>query len=143
MEFLYFAIFLFVILIPLILGNIIPIYKKHKSVTNGIINYDSQMKKFVYQVNLSSADIVNLLNVSDDTDDLSCTFDFENTVIVFSEYDSHRKYHYQIQEYDGYSILKLQQAELIGMKSLIPYKLNGFIVKKLNAAVIPFSEFGF
>ena len=142
MKFLFFAIFLFVILIPLILGNIIPIYKKHKSVTNGIINYDSQMKKFVYQVNLSSADIVNLLSVSDDTDDLSCTFDFENTVIVFSDCDSHRKYYYQIQEYDGFSILKLQQAEWIGMQSLIPYKLNGFIVKKLNAAVIPFLEFG-
>ncbi len=42
--FLFFTIFFFLILIPLVLIIIIPIYKKHKKVTNGIINYDSNMR---------------------------------------------------------------------------------------------------
>ena len=46
MELLFFAIFFFLILIPLVLGIIIPVYKNHSSVTGGIINYDSTMKKF-------------------------------------------------------------------------------------------------
>lgn len=49
MEFLLFALFFFVILIPLVLGIIIPIYKDHSKVTGGIINYDSTMRKFVYK----------------------------------------------------------------------------------------------
>ena len=143
MELLFFAIFFFVILIPLVLGIIIPIYKKHSSVTGGIINYDSTMRKFVYKINLPYQQAVDLLNMKNDVDELSCTFDFEKAIIRFSEYGSHRDYYFQTQECNGFSILKLKQVELIGMKSHIPYKLNPFMVQKLEAQIIPFSQFGF
>ena len=143
MELLFFAIFFFVILIPLVLGIIIPIYKKHSSVTGGIINYDSSMRRFVYKVNLSYQQVVDLLNTKNAVDELSCTFDFEKAIIRFSEYGSHRDYHFQIQECSGFSILKLEQVELIGMSSHVPLKLNPFIVSKLQAEVVPFSQYGF
>ena len=75
MEFLLFAILFFVILVPLVLGIIIPIYKSHNKVTGGIINYDSTMRKFVYKVNLSSEGIINLLKTKNDVDELSCSVD--------------------------------------------------------------------
>ena len=143
MELLFFAIFFFVIFIPLVLGIIIPIYKKHSSVTCGVINYDSSMKKFVYKVNLSYQQVIDLLNTKNDVDELSCTFDFEKAIIRFSEYGSHRDYYFQIQECSGFSILKLKQVELIGMSSHVPYKLNPFIVSKLRAEIVPFSQYGF
>lgn len=143
MEYLYFLLSLFIILIPLVLGITIPIYKKHRSVTGGIINYDSTMRKFVYKINLPYQQAVDLLNVKNDVDELSCTFDFEKAIIRFSEYGSHRDYYFQIQECNGFSILKLKQVELIGMQSHIPYKLNPFMVQKLKAQIIPFSQFGF
>lgn len=61
MEILFYMIFFFVILIPLVLGIIIPIYKNHRNVTGGIINYDFTMRKFVYKINLSYQQAVNLL----------------------------------------------------------------------------------
>ena len=143
MEFLFFAIFFFVILVPLVLGIIIPIYKSHNKVTGGVINYDSNMRKFVYKVNLSSEDIINLLKTKNDVDELSCTFDFDKSVIKFSEYGSNRDYYYRIQECNGFSILRLEQVELIGMQSHVPYKLNPFIVSKLQAEIIPYSQYGF
>ena len=143
MELLFFAIFFFVILIPLVLGIIIPIYKEHSKVTGGIINYDSTMRKFVYKINLSSQEIIDLLNAKNDIDELSCSFDFEKAIIRFSEYSSHRDYYFQIQECSGFSILKLEQVELIGMSSHVPYKLNPFIVSKLQAEIVPFSQYGF
>ena len=143
MELLVFAIFFFVILIPLVLGIIIPIYKKNSSVTGGIINYDSGMRKFVYKVNLSYPQMIDLLNTKNDGDELSCTFDFDKAIVRFSEYGSHRNYYFQVQEYSGFSILKLEQVELIGMSSHVPYKLNPFIVSKLQAEIVPFSQYGF
>ncbi len=143
MELLVFAIFFFVILIPLVFGIIIPIYKKHSSVTGGIINYDSGMRKFVYKVNLSYQQVVDLLNTKNDVDELSCAFDFEKSVIRFSGYGSHRDYYFQVQECSDFSILRLEQVALIGMQSHVPYKLNPFIVGKLQAEIVPFSQYGF
>ena len=143
MGFLFFAIFFSAILIPMVLGIIIPIYKKHHSVTGGIINYDSTMRNFVYKINLSYQQAVDLLNVKNDVDELSCTFDFEKAIIRFSEYGSHRDYYFQIQECNGFSILKLKQVELIGMQSHVPYKLNPFLVSKLQAEIVPFSQYCF
>ncbi len=143
MEVLFFALFFFVILIPLILGIIIPIYKSHNKVTGGIINYDSTMRKFVYKVNLSGEDIIRLLKIKNDADELSCTFDFDRSVINFSEYGSNREYYFQIQECNGFSILRLEQVVLIGTQSYVPFKLNLFIVNKLQAEIVPFSQYGF
>ena len=143
MEFLFFALFFFVILIPLVLGIIIPIYKNHSKVTGGIINYDSTMRKFVYKINLSSQEIVDLLNTKNDIDELSCTFDFEKSVIRFSDYGSHRDYYFKIQECSDFSVLRLEKVDLIGMQSHVPYKLNPFIVSKLQAEIVPFSQYGF
>ena len=143
MELLVFAIFFFVIIIPLVLGITIPIYKKHRSVTAGIINYDSSMRKFVYKVNLSYQQVIDLLNTKNDVDELSCTFDFDKEIIRFSEYGSHRNYYFEVRECKGFSILKLEQVELICMSSRVPYKLNPFLVSKLQAEIVPFSQYGF
>ncbi len=143
MDFYVFLIFFFVFLIPLVLGIIIPIYKSHYKATGGIINYDATMRKFVYKVNRSSEDIINLLKIKNDIDELSCTFDFDKSVIRFSDYGSYIDYYFRVQECNGFSVLMLEQVSLIGMSSHIPYKLNPFMVDKLQAEIIPFSQYGF
>ena len=143
MEFLIYAIFFFVILIPIVLGIIIPIHKNYSNVTGGIINHDSTMRKFVYKIDLSYQQAVDLLNTKNDVDELSCTFDFDKAIIRFSEYGSHRDYYFQIQEYNGFSVLRLEQVALIGMQSHVPYKLNPFLISKLQAKIVPFSQYGF
>ncbi len=142
MDFLIIAI-LFLIVIALTLGMIIPVYKKHKKISGDIVNYDSSMRKFVYKVNVSSDDIVKLLETKNDADELSCTFDLDKSTVKFSEYGSSREYFFSIHECNGFSVLWLEQAELFGMKSNIPYKLNPFITSNLQAEIIPFSKYGF
>ena len=143
MEHLFFVLFFFLTLTPIVLGNIIPIYKEHSKITGGIVNYDSTMRKFVFKINLSNQEVINLLNIKNDIDELSCTFDFEKSVIRFSEYGSHRDYYFQVEEYNNFSVLKLEQVAFIGMKSSVPYKLNPFMVSKLQAEIVPFSDYGF
>ena len=141
MEIFCYAIFFLLILVPLVLGIVISIYKRHSNVTGSIINYDSTMRKFVYKVNLSSEDIINSLKTKNDADELTCTFDLDGAVIKFSEYGSNRDYYFHVQECNGFSILRLEQVALVGMQSHVPYKLNPFIVSKLQAEIIPFSQY--
>lgn len=142
MGILFFVIFFFLILLLLVLGIIIPIYKNHRKTTGNVINYDSFMCKFVYKISMSKQEIIHKLEIKNATDDLSCTFDFERSVILFAEYGSSREYFFQIQECDGFSILRLEQVPLFGMQSHVPYKLNPFLISKLNAEIIPFSQYG-
>lgn len=142
MGFLYFLIFVFIILVPLVLANIIPAYQNHRKVTGDVINYDSSMRKFVYKVCMSREEIIDALKMKNSGDDLSCTFDFERSVILFSEYGSSREYFFEIQEFDGFSILRLNQAALIGERSNLPFKINSFLGKKIQAEMIPFAQYG-
>ena len=143
MEFLIFSAFFFLILIPLVLAIIIPVYKNHHKTTRNVINYDSMMRKYVYKVYMSKEEIISKLKNTTDIDELSCDFNHERSVIKFSEYGSSREYYFKIHECDGFSILRLEQVELLGMSSYIPLKLNPFLVSKLRAEIIPFSQCGF
>ena len=143
MEFLIFSAFFFLILIPFVLAIIIPVYKNHDKATNNVVNYDPMMRKYVYKVYMSKEEIISKLKNTTDIDELSCDFDFERSVIKFSEYGSSREYYFKIHECDGFSILRLEQVELLGMSSHIPLKLNPFLVSKLRAEIIPFSQYGF
>ena len=139
----FFVAFFFLLLIPLVLAITIPIYKNHYKATNNVVNYDSMMLKFVYKVCMSSEQIINELKNTSDIDELSCEFDPERSVIKFLEYGSSREYYFKIHECDGFSVLRLEQVTLLAMQSSIPYKLNPFLVSKLRAEIIPFSQYGF
>ena len=143
MGFLMFTILLFAVLFFITLGDLIPLYKRHDKVTGGIINYDSTMRKFVYKVHGSIEDMINLLQTKNVVDELSCSFDLHRSVIKFAEYGASSEYYFQVQECNGFSILRLEQVSLIGMQSHIPFKLNPFIVGKLQAEIIPYSQYGF
>ena len=138
MEILVCVLFIMLVL-PMILVRHHSIYKEHKNASGDIVNYDSSMRKFVFKINLASQEIIDSLSTENDIDDLSCTFDFEKSVVRISEYGSHIDYYFQIQECDGFSILRLEQVALFGMKSTVPFKLNPYMVSKLNAEIVPFS----
>ena len=143
MKFYVFLVFFFLILFPIVLTATIPVYKKHYKTTGNVINYDSIMRKYVYKVYMSREEIINTLSNQTDLDELSCDFDFERSIINFTEYGSNREYYFQIQECDGFSIFRLEQVTLMGMQSAVPYKLNPFLISKLQAELIPFSQYAF
>lgn len=145
MDYLFFVIFFFLFLIPLVLLFVIPTFRNHKRATAGIINYDSYMRKFVYRVNITKEEIIRSLTQENAADELSCTVDIEKSEAIFLEYTSKTeiKYHFQIIEYSGFCIVRLEQSSLFTMESYIPYRMNPHMTNKLNAEIIPFSEYGF
>lgn len=142
MEYLFYILF-FVIISVLSLCTIIPIFKRHHKTTGAIINYNATMSKYVYKVNMKSDDIIEKLKCKNIDDELSCTIDLANSVMIFSDDNDTREYHYCIQESSDYSVLKLEKVSLISMKSQIPYKLNPYMVRKLHAEMLPYSDNSF
>ena len=143
MDALIYAIFFFVILIPLCLGIVVPMYKKHYKTIDGGMNYDIYMRKFVYKVPLKRDEIIEALSFTDEIDELTCSFDAVRHIVDISEYGSHREYFFYIEEYDGFCFLKLEQTSVFAMSSRVPFKLNPFIVNRLQAELVPFSEYAF
>ena len=123
--------------------DLIPTYEKYLNITNnGIVNYNRTLTKFVYKVYMSKEEIISLLKIINVKDELACTFDFEKNIIIFSGLEVFKKeFFYEIQECDGFSILKLKQTSLIGSPTFI-FKLNPFMISKINAEIIPFSLYG-
>ena len=120
-----------------------PIYKKHFKAKNGIVNHDTALHKFVFKVNWPSADIIARLSMKNVADAVSCTFDMEQSVVTVTDDNSSIKYYFDIQEYDGFSVFRLEQVSKPGMRSFIPFKINPFMVEKLQAEPLPFEQYGF
>ena len=137
----FYIIFLF-ILLPLVLGGTIPIFKAHRESTGKTVNHDAFMRKFVYKINREPDDIISILRDCNEFDDLTFEFESDRSVVLISEYGSHLKYMIRFRKIADYWILSLEQTELIG-GSRIPYKLNPFMIQKLQAEIVPFDEFGF
>ena len=142
MEFWIFLM-MFALVAPAIIYTAISVLKKHSQSTGNIVNYDAFMNKYVYKVPMIKSEIISTLNVRIVADELSCTLDLERTVMVFSDYDGSLEYFFYIQEQDGFSILMLEKVYAMGMRSYIPYKLNPFMVNKLQAEIVPFAQYAF
>lgn len=140
MGFWIFSAFFLLLLIPLVLGIVIPTVREHKKTTGDVVNYDSMMRTFMYKIPMSQAEIISTLQEKNGADVLSCDFDPERSIVKIAEYGSSREYYYTIEVCNGYSVLKLTQVSLMGMQSHIPYKLNPFMVSKLKAKLLPYKE---
>ena len=144
--FMFFYIFIMIVC----LGTLIPKYEKFAKATGSVVNYDRYMTKFVYKVYMPKEEIISSLKIMNVKDELSCTFDFEKTTVLITDIGQwgslgpgpRREYFYEIQEYDGFSILKLSVTTIFHERNQICFKLNPFMVSKLNAEIIPFSKYG-
>ena len=138
-----FIILFCALMIPLLLGHLLPIWKEYKRTTKDVINHDPHMRKFVYKVPLSRDNILSALQTAGSTYELSYTFDPQRSVISFAEYGAKKNYSLRVLAFSDHSILQLEETALLGMSSQIPLKLNPFFISKLSAEPLPFSQYEF
>ena len=113
-----------------------------EDVTDGVVNHNSLMNKFVFKVNLTRDETIAILLTKCVKDTLTCTFDFDMSTIVFSDFWDNEKYYLVISKCDKFSLLHLELVSFRARRSSIKYKITPFIVNKLNAEVVSFSEYG-
>ncbi len=142
MDFLFFAI-LFAVVFVVVLSKIIPIFKNHYKVTNGVTNYDSGMRKFVYRVTCSPVDVIYKLTNPGNKEQLKFDYNSDNDIMYISDSTYRFKYRIRFRECEGYNVVMLERVCYLVKQSYIPYMLNPHIVEKLNAEIVPYDKFKF
>lgn len=99
------------------------------------------MNEFVFKVHLMTLEIMQKLGIRNAGDELDCVLDSEEMTIVLSHYGGKRKFAVEIREYDEFSILKLRGSKFTMGANYLEYKINPFIVKKLDAELVPYSQY--
>lgn len=142
MDEIFFVIFFFVVLIPVVLAVIVPVYKNHIKATGSIINHDRYMRSFVYKTYLSREEIIKLLQIVNSADELKCEVDCDTSMLLFSEYGASVRYRFEVRQVEEFYIIKIEQIPYVATQGHIPIKLNSFITRKLSAEPVSFFEYG-
>lgn len=138
----FFAFFLLLFLI-VVIGIIMPVLRRHKKSTGGIVNYNSLMIKYVYKVYSNRDEVIRLLEMQNIDDEVTFQFNNDYSAVTVREPGASQEYSCIMTEYEEYTILRLEKTHFLDVQSYIQYKLNPCIIRKLSAEPVPFSEYGF
>ena len=139
-------LFIFVIFPALTLGCLYIIFRpmyKNREITNGILNFDGSMRKFVFRIDLSKDEFFSKLKSRNACDTMEYSLNADLTGITFKELGSRLEYGIEIIPCDGYLILRVKQISLLYGKTNIPYHVNEFWICKFNAKPIDYSRNAF
>ena len=114
---------------------------KHQKSSGGVVNYDCLMRKFVYMTPLSKEEVFVRLGEQNYADSLQCTFAPNLSIVYFSTFWGTIRYHFQMEHLGDRILLRFHK---IGFTTCgyFPYKLNPYIITKLNAVPLPYAQYG-
>ncbi len=122
----------FVILVPII---------KSQKVSNGIVNQDSFMQNHLFYVKCKKETLIRQLYLPSANDTLQYTFDESTMTLTLERWGASIAYTVFIRESDGGCYLRLHKQHLVTHKSDIPYFVNEFVIKKLDAEPLPYEQY--
>lgn len=133
------------IMIPIlfvVIGNLVRDTSQSGNYSNGVTNYDSTMREFVYRVNKSENEIIKELKNKHSDSKLNFEYNEKDELINFyTEYPDERNkvaYCFEIKEYEDFSILRVWRKNLFQERNMYMYYLNDFWYKKIYAEPIPY-----
>ena len=141
-KYIYIFVIIFVVMIPIALYLILkPMFKhKHNKLLNGIVNYDTFMRKYVFSVALDKEEFYSQLKMPNVQDVLKYTLSNDDTVITFMLYNG--KYPYKI-NVDPFNVSIILRVEQLSLNSKPAFYINEFFIKKFNAKPLDFEKYKF
>ena len=138
----YICIFIvvFVVMIPIALYLILKPMFKHNKLLNGIVNYDTFMRKYVFSVALGKEEFYSQLKMPNVQDVLKYTLSNDDTVITFKLYNSRYPYKINVDAFNESIVLRVEQ---LSANSKPAFYINEFFVKKFNAKPLDFEKYKF
>ena len=130
----------FVVIIPIALYLILKPMFKHNKLLNGIVNYDTFMKKYVFSVALGKEEFYSQLKTPNAQDVLEYTLSNDDTVITFRLYNGKYPYKINVDAFNESIILRVEQ---LSANSKPAFYINEFFVKKFNAKPLDFEKYKF
>ena len=135
-----FVIMFVVVVIPIALYIIFkPMFRQNK-LLNGIVNYDTFMRKFVFRIELTKEEFYSQIKTRNINDVLEYSLNDDCSVITFTMYNM--KYPYKI-KLDNFNESLILRVEQIQMSSKPAFRINEFFIKKFNATPLEFEKYSF
>lgn len=136
----YIHIFVIVVLIPIVLYLILKPMVQHRKLLNGVVNYDTLMRKYVFRIALKKEDFYTQLKAQNVYDVLEYTLSEDATVITFKLYNSKYPYEIKVEAFDESIVLRVKQLSAVGRPAFL---INEFFMKKFNAKPLDFEKYKF
>ena len=139
-KYIYIFIVVFVVMIPIALYLILKPMFKHNKLLNGIVNYDTLMRKYVFSVAIGKEEFYSQLKMPNAQDVLEYTLSNDDTIITFMLYND--KYPYKI-NVDAFNVSIILRVEQLSLNSKPAFYINEFFIKKFNAKPLDFEKYKF
>lgn len=139
-KYIYIFVIIFIVMIPIALYLILKPMFKHNKLLNGIVNYDTFMRKYVFSVALDKEEFYSQLKMPNVQDVLEYTLSDDCTVITFKMYNGKYPYKINVDILNESIILKVEQ---IAATSKPAFYINEFFIKKFNAVPLNFEKYKF
>ena len=139
-KYIYIFVVVFVVMIPIALYLILKPMFKHNKLLNGIVNYDTFMRKYVFSVALGKEEFYSQLKMPNVQDVLEYTLSNDDTVITFRLYNGKYPYKINVDAFNESIILRVEQ---LSANSKPAFYINEFFVKKFNAKPLDFEKYKF
>jgi len=139
-KYIFIFVIIFVVIIPIDLYVILKPIFKHNKLLNGIVNYDTFMRKYVFGIALKKEEFYTQLKTPNVYDVLEYTLSEDDTVITFKMY--YRKFPYKI-NVDVFNESIVLRVEQISINSRPAFHINEFFIKKFNAKPLDFEKYKF
>ena len=135
-----FVIIFIVIVIPAALYIIFKSMFRQNKLLNGIVNYDTFMRKYVFYIEFSKVEFFSKLKARNINDVLEYSLNDDCSVITFTMYNTKYSYKIIVDDFRGAIILRVEQ---IKPTSKVAFFINEFFIKKFNATPLEFEKYSF
>lgn len=122
-------------------GILLPIHKKNRQISGDICNHDALRRKYIFKAPMTKSQVLKTLGTHCEIDILSCSINTREAIMHFEWYHDCQDYFFAIQETDDESLILLKAVHNFGGRSQVPSLLNPFMVEKLNASLLPYSQY--
>ena len=135
-----FVIMFVVVVIPIALYIIFkPMFRQNK-LMNGVVNYDTFMRKFVFRIELTKEEFYSQIKIRNINDILEYSLNEDCSVITFTMYNMKYPYKIVVDDFKESTILRVEQ---IPVTSKPTFYINEFFIKKFNAKPLEFEKYSF
>ena len=135
-----FVIMFVVVVIPIALYIIFkPMFRQNK-LLNGIVNYDTFMRKFVFRIEITKEEFYSHLKIRNINDVLEYSLNEDCSVITFTMYNMKYSYKIIVDDFNESIILRVEQIQITSKPA---FHINEFFIKKFNATPLEFEKYSF
>ena len=139
-KYIYIFVVIFAVMIPIALYLILKPMFKHNKLLNGIVNYDTFMRKYVFRIELTKEDFYTQLKTRNINDVLEYSLNDNCSVITFIMYSTKYSYAIKVDDFNESIVLRVEQIQAISRSAFI---INEFFIKKFNATPLEFEKYSF